>query len=534
MKQVNLSPVIVTSAIVVALSGCQSPLDRIFQANISPSKVVGNFFVLSGDMKASAAYDLLSRDYKSRIKEQEFKSNLEGASQHFGAEVLKAGYLSHEIIQESIDDNSAVVTVSLEKPIKSTLKVELLEEDGNWKIDKIDKSSATVQSSLPPIATQPAKRQNKLKRLFSFISKKVAGTVNPSLFPITVNGRHGYINEKGEVVVEPKFNSVDWLGKIDAPEGFAIWVGDKAGYANREGKVIVHPIYDSAFEFKEGLGRVSSNNKYGFIDAEGNVVVPLQFPMAEDFTDGRALVEVPVGASQKTGFIDETGKMVIDAVYDWARPFSEGITVVQLNGKSGLIDTNGKTIVEPKFDSIESKSKTLFREGFAQVQMNGKYGFIDKSGNITIQPQFDMVGDFYEGLASLRVNGNPWREGFINKIGKIAIEPKFNSVRWFSEGLAAVEVNKKWGYINKSGEFVIAPQYQAAYEFKKGVAIVSTLDGYGAIDASGKVVIPTKFPYIDMISQERELWRVQIDGQKWGYIDRKGNVVWEGEGAIVD
>jgi WG containing repeat len=534
MRQINISPVIITSMAVVTITGCQLPLDRVFQVNISPSKVVGNFLVLSGDMKASAAYDLLSRDYKSRLKEQEFKSKLEGASQHFGAEVFQTGYSSHSIIQESIDDNNAVVMVSLEKPIKSTLKVELLEEDGKWKIDKIDESSARVQSSLPTIAIQPEKRQNKLKKLFSFISKKIAGTVNPSLFPIMVNGRQGYINEKGEVVIEPKFNSVDWLGKIDAPEGFAIWVGDRAGYANREGKVIIQPIYDSAFEFKEGLGRVSSNNKYGFVDAEGNVVVPLQFPMAEDFTDGRALVQVQVGASQKTGFIDATGKMVIDAVYDWAIPFSEGITVVQLNGKSGLIDTNGKTIVEPKFDSIESKSKTLFREGFAQVQMNGKYGFIDKSGNVAIQPQFDMVGDFHEGLASLRVNGNPWREGFIDKTGKIVIEPKFNSVRWFSEGLAAVEVNKKWGYINRSGGFVIAPQFEQAFEFKQGMAIVSTQDGYGAIDTSGKVVIPTKFPHMDILGQERELWRVQIDRQKWGYIDRKGNIVWAGAGSIVD
>ncbi len=40
--------------------------------------------------------------------------------------------------------------------------------------------------------------------------------------------------------------------------------------------------------FQEGLALIELNDKYGFIDKTGNVVIPLQFDYAHDFSEGLA------------------------------------------------------------------------------------------------------------------------------------------------------------------------------------------------------------------------------------------------------
>ena len=50
------------------------------------------------------------------------------------------------------------------------------------------------------------------------------------------------------------------------------------------------------------------------------------------------------------------------------------------------------------------------------VEQNGKYGFIDSTGKTVIAPQFDSAGLFSEGLARVQI-GDKW--GFIDKTGKM-------------------------------------------------------------------------------------------------------------------
>src|SRR3954453_11815671 len=67
------------------------------------------------------------------------------------------------------------------------------------------------------------------------------------------------------------------------------------------------------------------NGKVGFIDYQGNVVIPPRFGNAGDtahFKDGLAPVWGPEGG----GYIDPSGKFVIGPQKEWSpsRPFQEG------------------------------------------------------------------------------------------------------------------------------------------------------------------------------------------------------------------
>ncbi|MEP7211873.1 MAG: WG repeat-containing protein [Acidobacteriota bacterium] len=68
--------------------------------------------------------------------------------------------------------------------------------------------------------------------------------------------------------------------------------------------------------------------KAGFINQQGRIVIPFEFNIAGDFSEGLARVKV----GDKWGYVDETGKVVIAPQFSGARSFSEGLARVQVGG----------------------------------------------------------------------------------------------------------------------------------------------------------------------------------------------------------
>ena len=115
-----------------------------------------------------------------------------------------------------------------------------------------------------------------------------------------------------------------------------------------------------------------ASGKYGFIDKQGNTVIPCKYYYAGSFSEGLAWVQL----NGKMGFIDKQGHTVIPCKYDWAGSFSEGLAWVKLNDKYGFIDKQGNTVIPCKYDDASP-----FSEGLAWVGLNGKWGYINTRGD---------------------------------------------------------------------------------------------------------------------------------------------------------
>lgn len=186
----------------------------------------------------------------------------------------------------------------------------------------------------------------------------------------------------------------------------------------------------------------------------------------------------------KIGYIDKSGEIVLEPQFEKGSSFSEGMAAIFDQHKGwGYIDTKGNYVIEPKFEMAYP-----FSEGLALVSKGLKMGYINKSGNFVIPPKLDFnifPGIFKDGIAPVEKNGK-W--GYIDKAGKYVIEPKFDLAFNFSEGFAPVEKNGLWGYINKSGDFVINPKYDQAFQFDGGIAMVFINNNMCYIDKKGKLV----------------------------------------------
>ena len=80
----------------------------------------------------------------------------------------------------------------------------------------------------------------------------------------------------------------------------------KWGYIDRTGAMIVKPQYEAANHFSEGLAPVQIARRWGYIDTTGQLVIKRQFNYASTFRGGLASVTTKDGY----GYIDKTGKYV--------------------------------------------------------------------------------------------------------------------------------------------------------------------------------------------------------------------------------
>jgi hypothetical protein len=313
-----------------------------------------------------------------------------------------------------------------------------------------------------------------------------------ALFPINKNGKFGYIDRTGKIVIKPQFDVAGGFSE----ELAKVKIGSKYGYIDTTGKVVINPQFDDAFEFSEELALVKLGTKYGYIDKTGKFVINPKFRTAKDFLEGLAGVRIDAkeGNIDKYGYIDKTGKIVINPQFNDAFRFSEGLALVKIGEKYGYIDKTGKKIIEPQFDQARN-----FSDGLAMVKLGKDYGYIDKRGNLAIEPQFDNADSFSEGLARIKLGSS---YGYIDKGGKIVINPQFDDADSFSDGLAKVKLGDKYGYIDKTGNIVIKPQFDDSNGFSAGLA---------------KVIKPVKLMGIAINDEE----------YTWNYVDKTGKYIWK-------
>jgi hypothetical protein len=199
--------------------------------------------------------------------------------------------------------------------------------------------------------------------------------------------------------------------------------------------------------------------------------------------------------------------------YDNVRSFHDGRDMVELNGKCGLVDSDGNEVVSPTYDDIYT-----FREGRFRVLLNGKFGAIDLDGKEVVPPRYDFIGYYQGNRAIVELNGK-W--GIIDLDGTEVVHPIYNSVRSYQEGMARVELNGKYGFIDLDGNEVVSPRYDWVRDFSEGRAIVQ-LDGkYGVVDLDGNEVVPLKYDSLRQFSDGSggsSTWTATNLGINLGYI----------------
>ena len=292
------------------------------------------------------------------------------------------------------------------------------------------------------------------------------------------------------------------------------------GYIDLNGNEVIPCIYDDAITFSEGIAKVAKkeNTKtyfdvfehviyyYSYINKKGEVVIPTPYNDCGDFHNGRAFVK---GENDKYGFINHMGDVVIPFIYNEVHDFSDGLAFVKQNGKWFYINTDGKQISKVFHNGY---SACDYHDGLAAVA-----NFVER-----VDPDNKILE---------RDGTERW--GFMNISGEVVIPQKYHSTYRFSDGYAVVEDNVSFAVIDKNNNMVFKKPkdyYSLPFDFDENYYVdIFVTKGRWAV---GKIDESLSFDenyYRDIAFSEGLLVVGKTDEslslELYGYVDVKGNVV---------
>ena len=231
-----------------------------------------------------------------------------------------------------------------------------VDRDGGWAIEPRFADATAFAGGLAAV-TEPGAGGWRLLardgRLLGDARYAEVGACRDGLARVAIDGRWGFVDPAGAVVVPPRFDHAD-----DFHDGRAsVRAGDAWTWIDRAGALLGEPRFDRAFDFRGGVGLYQRGAFYGFVAASGEVI-------ADGFEDAGALIEGRAAICQRArwGFLDGTGAVVVRPRYTRVLAFSEGLAAVRAAGAWGFIDAAGAPVIPPTLGTCGP-----FHDGRARV-----------------------------------------------------------------------------------------------------------------------------------------------------------------------
>lgn len=400
-------------------------------------------------------------------------------------------------------------------------------------------------------------------------ASSVSSGFSQGLAPVKKNGRWGYIDLKGNIVINFKYDDADLFN-----DGLArVTINGKSGYINIKGEAVIEPQFESGSEFHNGIAAAVSNGKYGFINTKGDFLIKpiydyIDFGRYERYWTKSNMLQITVNDLNGIAKVeDEEVKIIVVPKYDNLFPFYDGEAkflilhkdkdgVPGLGRSEGFINEAGEEIFTWSSNDEEGEMYEYISGGMRLYRNNKKlWGFADKDFKTVIPCRFDMAEPFYSGFA-LIYKGD--RMGLVDKGGKTLIEPMYDSIIPMpEEGYAILQKGSrmqllststfkpvsreydvigrgtsvmtvmdkgKVGLIDKNGRELIAPQFEECetFAFWEDYAWVKQNGAWICIDQYGKQKFEGSFEEVTVF--EEGLAAVK-EGDKWGVIDKSGSVI---------
>lgn len=252
------------------------------------------------------------------------------------------------------------------------------------------------------------------KRLVEMEYERISPSDNEGPWPACKEGRWGYIEPTGRVVIDFACDEArPFIDGIAAVRKHGLW-----GIIDTRGSLLVKPVYDEVCYgeqwYSEKLIAVAKNGKWGFIDKNGGYVLePSYKQVCLPFQQGAAVVETRMDSR----FIDRQGKL-LSKIPQWSGDFylytTEGLLPLYKENRFGYIDCRGNEAIPLIYDRVKEGRPGVFCDGLLRLRKNGKWGYVDRQHATVLDFVYDEADDFADGIARVVLNG---AEGFIDRQG---------------------------------------------------------------------------------------------------------------------
>ncbi|MCS7005775.1 MAG: WG repeat-containing protein [Cytophagales bacterium] len=319
--------------------------------------------------------------------------------------------------------------------------------------------------------------------------------------------RYGLFDVSGRVILSTEFLEIRKLGYhfyAALPKDADTWKIYQWNASKLQTRLITDGIVDFT-EFVREKAILNRYHRYGMIDVQGNTVLPFEYRKIE-----RRFPEYHAYPFAEARLIDAEGKVLKKYFLDSIQPISPNLYCVQLEGKFGVMKPDGSFLFFNMYDSV-----TEVREPFLVVWKNGKSGLIDTTNRALLDCKFQKITSQPYGLWEV-IDSN--KRFLFTSEGK-NVTAHLDTFTSFSEGYLTASYQSRWGLLDSNLHWKILPAYQAMSSVKDGFVAFKMNELYGIMSVENELIIS---PYVDSIAIINRHLFIYHDNQGWGTLQPNG------------
>lgn len=197
-------------------------------------------------------------------------------------------------------------------------------------------------------------------------------------------GNLGVVSD-GWGLVDTKGNFIIPIGMYDKINQFydnglaAVEVDGKYGFINTKGELVIPLMYDYAFGFSDGLAEVKYQGLYGVIDVNNRAVIDFKHqhlellkPNLVAVKDGDRYALMDIHSTRLTGYDYD---LISDLDF-------QGLYLVEQSNKYGVINTKGEIVVPVMYDAVDiNYEKSSYHDNktyLSAKRTDGNYDLYDE------------------------------------------------------------------------------------------------------------------------------------------------------------
>ncbi|MEM7575539.1 MAG: WG repeat-containing protein [Bacteroidota bacterium] len=340
------------------------------------------------------------------------------------------------------------------------------------------------------------------------------------------------LNDEGKVVTELNLlhlELADW--HAGNPLARCIFENGRFGLIDRLGRIVVR---DAAYigDFDEGLAPISLRGRLsGTLEAAANQDMPLLKDFLRSWQSSVVLKDYTTYDQQFArsarlsciaciwGYIDNSGQQRISNRFtEPVGAFRQGRAIVRVDNQQGLIDYEGRFVIEPHYEIIEPMLNGNGKLVYRLMEASNRVGLIDTMGRERLAANYRAKGEAVGDWVPVQSQYN-W--GYYNLKDNRQLADNYLMAGPFNEGLAAVQLPAGWSLINEAGDQVWeAPYYDYLGNVSQGTLWARTAAQWSLVDTSGS----TRFTLEEAdeaFDFEGQIARVVVE-DKVGLVNREG------------